>query len=120
MSLLPVDEVDGLGDLARLGLHRHAVAQQGIDGLVVVVETTIVIIGLGAQLVERRADLSRGIAALRQPVGKDALIDIAVAGTVGPVAEIAVAQLLLEQGDDPFLGRFLRRADIAHLIPSPA
>ena len=38
LRLVPVDEVDGLRDLARLDLHRHAVAQQAVDGLVVAVE----------------------------------------------------------------------------------
>ena len=50
---LPVDELDGLGDLAGLDLHRHAVAQQAVDRLVVVVEAAVGVVGLGAQFVER-------------------------------------------------------------------
>ncbi len=52
LRLVPVDEVDGFRDLARLDLHRHAVAQQAVDGLVVAVERAAVVVRLGAQLVE--------------------------------------------------------------------
>ena len=54
LRLVPVDEVDGLRDLARLDLHRHAVAQQVVDGLVVAVERAAVVVRLGAQLVQAR------------------------------------------------------------------
>ena len=60
LRLVPVDEVDGLGDLARLDLHRHAVAQQAVDGLVVAVEAAAVVVRLGAQLVDGAADLRLG------------------------------------------------------------
>ena len=53
LRLLPVDELDRLGDLAGLDLHRHAVAQQAVNRLVVVVEAAVGIVRLGAQLVER-------------------------------------------------------------------
>ena len=66
LRLLPVDQVDGLRDLARLGLHRHAVAQQAVNGLVVPVEAAAVVVRLGAQLVDGAADLRRRVAALRQ------------------------------------------------------
>ena len=52
LRLVPVDEVDGLRDLACLDLHRHAVAQQVVDGLVVAVERSVVVVRLGAQLVQ--------------------------------------------------------------------
>jgi hypothetical protein len=44
LRLIPVDEVDGLRDLACLDLNRHAVAQQVIDGLIIVVERAVVVI----------------------------------------------------------------------------
>ena len=114
LGLAPVDEVDGLGDLARLDLHRHAVAQQAVDGLVVAVEGAVVVVRLGAQLVERRADLRRGVAALRQPGREQAFLDVAVAVAVGPVAEVAIAQLVAEQGDDAVLRGAFGLADGAH------
>jgi hypothetical protein len=48
IGLAPVDEVHGLWDLARLDLHRHAVAQQVIDGLIVAVERAVVVVRFGA------------------------------------------------------------------------
>ena len=51
LRLLPVDQVDGLRHLARLDLHRDAVAQQVVDRLVVAVEAAVVVVRLGAQLV---------------------------------------------------------------------
>ena len=113
-GLVPVDEVDGLGDLARLDLHRHAVAQQAVDGLVVAVERAAVVVRLGAQLVEGDADLRRRVAALGQPGREQPLLDVAVAVAVGPVAEVAVAQLVAEQGDDAVLRGALGLADGAH------
>ena len=54
LRLAPVNQVNGFGRLAGLGLHRHAVAEQVVDGLVVAVERAVVVIGLGAQLVQAR------------------------------------------------------------------
>ena len=115
-GIVPVDEVDGLGDLARLDLHRHAVAQQAVDGLVVAVERAVVVVRLGAQLVQRDADLRRGVAALGQPGREQLLFDVAVAVAVGPVAEVAVAQLVAEQGDDAVLRGALGLADGTHVL----
>ena len=53
-GLAPVDEMDGFRDLARLDLHRHAVTQQTVDRLVVVIEAAVVIVRFGAQLVNGR------------------------------------------------------------------
>ena len=103
--------MDGLRDLARLDLHRHAVAQQVVDGLVVAVEAAAVVVRLGAQLVEGHADLRRGVAALGQVRGEQPLLDVAVAVAVGPVAEVAIAQLVAEQGDDSVLGGAFGFAD---------
>ena len=57
LGVRPVDEVDGLRDLARFDLHRHAVAQQVVDGLVVAVEAAVVVVRLGAQFVDGNVDL---------------------------------------------------------------
>jgi hypothetical protein len=67
LRLRPVDEVNGLRDPAGLGLHRHAVAQQAVDGLVVAVERAAVVGGLRAQPMERHGDLRWRVATLRQP-----------------------------------------------------
>jgi putative transposase len=48
---------------ARFDLHRYAVVQETIDGLVIAIEGAIVVVGLGTQLVQGHADLSGGIAA---------------------------------------------------------
>ena len=95
--------MDGFRDLARLDLHRHAVAQQVVDGLVVAVEAAVVVVGLGAQLVEGRANLSCGVATLRQVGREHPFLDVAVAVAVGPIAEVAIVQLIAEQGDDAVL-----------------
>ena len=104
LRLIPVDEVDGFRDLARLDLHRHAVAQQVVDGLVVAVEAAAVVVRLGAQLVDGHVDLRRGVAAFGQVSREQPFLDVAVAVAVGPVAEVAVAQFVAEQGDDAVLG----------------
>ena len=77
-------------DLARLGLHRHAVAQQAVDGLVVAVEAAAVVVRLGAQLVEGGADLRRRNSRASSGRLKQLLLDVAVAVAVGPVAEVAI------------------------------
>ncbi len=117
-GFVPVDEVDGLRDLARLDLHRHAVAQQAVDGLVVAVEAAVVVVRLGAQLVDGAADLRRGVAALGQVGREQPFLDVAVAVAVGPVAEVAIAQLVAEQGDDAVLRGAFGFADVAHRLQS--
>ena len=101
-------------DLARLDLHRHAVAQQVVDGLVVAVEAAAVVVRLGAQLVEGAADLRRGVAAPGQVGREQPFLDVAVAVAVGPIAEVAVAQLIAEQSDDTVLRGPVRLADVTH------
>ena len=79
------------------------------------------VVRLGAQLVEGHADLRRGVAALGQLGREQLFLDVAVAVAVGPVAEIAVAQLVAEQGDDAVLrGAFgfdRRRMPIFSTLP---
>jgi hypothetical protein len=40
LGIVPIDQVNSLGDLARLDLYRDAVAHQAVDRLLVAVETT--------------------------------------------------------------------------------
>ena len=70
--------------------------------------------GFGAQFVESRADLRRRVTALGQPRHKQAFFNVAVAAAVGPVANISVAQLVAEEGDDPILRGALGLADVTH------
>lgn len=104
----PVDQVGRLGRPARLGLDRHAVAQRRIHSLVVSVRAVVRVVGLAAELVQRHGDL-RGIQApLGEPVRQQLLLDVAVAGSVGPGAKEATAEFVAEQGDDAVLGCSLR------------
>ena len=118
LRLLPVDEVDGFRHLARLGLHGHAVAQQVVDSVVVAVKPAAVVIRFGAESVESRADLRRRVTALVQPCREQALFDVAVAVAVSPVADIAVVQLVAEQGDHPILGGAFGLAHACHFSTS--
>ena len=113
--MLPVDQVDRLRHLARFGLYRHAVAQQVIDGVVIAVKAASVVVGLGMQLMDGRADLRRGVFPRTQVVRKQAVLDVAVAGAVGPVAQIVVIQFIVEEPDDPVLGFAFGRADVVHI-----
>ena len=114
LRLCPVDELDRLGDLAGLDLHRHAVAQEAVDRLVVFVEAAVRVLGLGLEQVDRAADLLRRILALRQVLREQPLLDVAVAGAVAPVAEVAVAEFVAEQGDHPVLRHAFWFADAVH------
>ena len=114
LRLLPIHELHGLGGLGGIGLYRHAVAQQLVDGLVVGIEIAAVVVGLGAQLVESRADLRRGISAPRQPRRQNPRLDVAVAVAVAPVAQVAIAQLIHKELDHALLRGALRLADLVH------
>jgi len=63
-----------------------------------------VVVRLGVQTVEGDGDLGCRVAASGQPVGKQALLEVAVPVPVGPVAELVIAQLVTEQGEDTVLG----------------
>jgi len=110
-----LDEVDGLRDLARRQLHRDAVAQPAVDGLVVRVEAAAVVVRLGAQGMDGLADLRRGVAALGQMGSKQPFFDVAIAVPVGPVTEVAVPKLIAEKRDDAGLRGSFRLADGGHL-----
>ena len=55
-----------------------------------------------------------GVAAPGQVSGEQLFLDVAVAVAVGPVAEVAIAQLVAEQGDDAVLRGAFGLADVAH------
>ena len=120
LGVTPVDQVNRLRHLPSVDLHRYAVAQQVIDSLIVPVERAAVIRRLRAQLVQGDADLLRPIPPPAQRRREQRFLDIAVPLPVGPVAEIAVAQLIAEQRDDPILRRPLRLTDRIHVCPPPS
>ena len=115
LRCLPVDEVDGVGDLAGDGFDGDAVVQEVVDGLVVGVEATAVVVGFSAEAVEGGADLGGGVAAAAQVVGEVLFFDVAVANTVGPIAEVAVAEFIAEEGDDTVLGHPFGFANVVHI-----
>src|ERR1019366_9022160 len=55
-----------------------------------------------------------GIAALRQVSPEEAFLDVAVDVAVRPISEIAITQLIAEQGDDAILRDAFGFADVAH------
>ena len=114
-GLFPVDEVNRFRRLARLSLHRYPVAQQLVHGLVVAVQAAFGVVGFRAQLVQCRADLRRGVARAGQVLGQQALFDIAVVSAVGPVAQVAVTQLIAEQFDHAVLRGTLWLANVVHM-----
>lgn len=107
--------MDGFRNLPGLDLHRHAVAQQVVNGLIVPVEVAAVVVCLGAQLVKGSADLSGRVAAFGQPRREQAFFDIAVAIAVGPIAQVSVVKFVAEQCNDAILSGALRLADVAHI-----
>jgi hypothetical protein len=114
LRLLPVDHVDGFRNRARFALHRHAVAQQLVDFFVIAIEATAVVIRLSAQFVEDAANLFRGIAVPGQVGSEQPFLNVAVTVAVGPVAEVAVTQLIAEERNDTPLRGAFGLADVTH------
>src|SRR5579872_5178261 len=108
----PVDQFEGFGVLARRDFHWHAIAQQFIDFLIVPVEPAAVVVGLRAEIVNGLADLRRIVAGLDQVGRQQFFFDVAVAVAVGPIAEVAVAEFVTEEGDDAVLGGAFGLANI--------
>jgi hypothetical protein len=80
-----------------------AVAQQAVDGLVIVVEAAIGIAGLAAKQIRRARDLRVCVTAVAKPGRADLVLDVAVRGVIGPVPQAAVTQLAAKQLDDAIL-----------------
>lgn len=70
LGVLPVDEMDGLGDFAGAGFDLDAVAEEFINFFAVVVEAAVGVIGFGAEFVEGLADLGRGVVLVGEVVGE--------------------------------------------------
>ena len=98
LGVLPVDQPDRIGLLADVRLHLHAVAQQAVDLAVGVVERLAAAQRRGlAQLEQDLPDDLVAVPLPLQPVGEQCLLDVAVAVAVLPVAEVGVAQRVLEE-----------------------
>jgi hypothetical protein len=117
-GVLPVDQLHGFGGLPGLGFHRRPVAQKFVNLPVGVVEVPGGKRGPPAQDFQCPDDLAPGIAALLQIRLQQRLLDVAVALALEPIAQIPVAQLVAEQGDDPVLGGAFPLADAVHFRTS--
>jgi hypothetical protein len=89
--------IAGTTDVSRLDLYWHAVAQKAVNGLVVFVKATVRVLSLGLEQIDRAADLLRRILTLREVILEQPLFDVAVAGSVAPVSEIALTKFISEQ-----------------------
>ena len=112
----PVDQPDGDGLLAHVRLNLHAVAEQAVDLTVGVVEG-LAAAGRGrlVQLVQRLGDGPVVVALLLEPAGEQLLLDVAVVGAIFPVAEVGVAERVLEERDHVLLRVNFSLPDSAHV-----
>ena len=110
----PVDEVDRLGQLAHVRLDLDPVAQQPVHRLVGVVEGLGLNLGRLLHLAQCPTDQRLRNALTGQEGPEQAHLDVAVACPLLPVAQVAVAEFLLEELDHPLLGLLLHLADGAH------
>ena len=78
---------------ARLRLHIHAVPQQRVDGFIVVIQAAVRVHRLGFEEIDRAADLL-GRVSRDQMLGNERVLNIAVARTIAPVAEISIPELV--------------------------
>ena len=79
-----------------VGLYRHAVPEQFVNCLVVLVEAAAGMVGLGADFVNGLADVRQGVAGAVQVVREHAFLDVGVAVTVGPVPAVAIVEFVAE------------------------
>ena len=109
----PVDEVQGLGRFAGIGFDGDAVAKKFVDGLVVVVEAAVGVVGFGAEFVEGLGNLG-GAVGLGEVGGEVGFFEVAVVGAILPVAEVGIAEFAFEEFDDAVLGGAFGLSDVAH------
>jgi hypothetical protein len=80
--------MDRVSNLTCFSFDLYAVTQKFIDFPVVAIERAVVIFGFPAQEIQCPVDLGGGIAAFCQPGSEQTFLDVAVAGAVGPIAEV--------------------------------
>jgi hypothetical protein len=117
--VFPVDEPDGLVLLARPLLDLHPVAEHPVDLAVGLVEVSPFAEGRGlGEPVHGARDESVADALFLQPRRRIFLLDVGVVGTVLSVAEVAVAELVLEHLDHAILSLAFDLSDVTHRTAS--
>src|SRR5262249_19540530 len=96
-------------------LHRHAIAQQAVDGLIVAVQIAAMIRRLRTEPVQRRRNLLPRVTGFGQMSNRERFFDVGIVGSVGPVAEVAISEFFMEQPDDAILRNPFGFSDIAHI-----
>ena len=92
--------------------------KQAVDFPVVVVKASIRVVGLSAKFMNSLGNLYGSVTLSRKIGCQQAIIDIAVARPISPVAEIAIAKLVPEQGNNPILRFAFRVADDGQAVTS--
>ena len=114
LRMLPVDQLNGFSILPYCSFYWNPVMKQAVDFPIVIVKASVRVVGLNAKFMNSLGNLY-GSVTLSQKIGtQQAIIDIAVAQPISPVAEIAIAKLVPEQGDNPILRFAFRVADDGH------
>ena len=91
----PVNQMDGFGNLARFDLHRHTIAEQIVNSLVIPVEASTVVIGLGAEIVQGFVDL-RSVTTFGERGREQAFPMLLLPSRFTPVTQVAIAEFIAE------------------------
>ena len=95
--VFPVDQPNGDVLLSHARLNLHPIAEQSMDLAVGVIECLAATDrGRSAELVQGLVDDRVAVASVSQPVEQSLLLDVAVVGTVFPVAEVGIAENVAE------------------------
>ena len=113
-GVFPVDQPDGLGLLAHIRLHLHAIAQQVIDVAVDVIKAARLVGCHLCQLRDGLGDQGGGVTFGLKEGAQIGGFDIGVSSAVEPVAEVIIAKLILKQPHHPRLRALFDLADGAH------
>ena len=90
---------------ARIGLDLHAISKQAIDFVVCAIERPVPAEG-GSFVYLKQSPFNDlvTVSLTLQPVSEIFILDVAIAGTLPPIAETVVAEHALEERDDAPLG----------------
>ena len=112
---LPINQPDGGVLLANIRPDLHSVAEQVIDRTVSVVECCAAAeCGGLVQFAQDLGDDAVVVPLALEPVGQQIRLDVAVVGTVLPVAEVGVTEGVAEERDHALLGEDFALADGVH------
>ena len=120
--ILPVDQPDRLAGFAHVLFDWDAIAQEAIDRFVTLIEAAALVVGGFAQFMERFGDERFAVAACPQHRAQKFRLNVAVVGSLRPVAQIVITQHPLKELHNPILGFAFRFANVAHgfVCPFPA